>query len=595
MASAMSSEPKKSNFPARLPVRVFNWLIEDLTAGNWAEIFGGNPNVRRNVLEGFSFKPKKLEYALGQSAVTSRLSKHLQSDSSFLDQALQVWSEKTAVPAYLAMLDIDFVAERWMQFRDLLGPERFCLGLLYLRAFDNPVFIKILEREDFWQRSPGESVYELLTIPMTVWRRFIRENPGAAARLSRGLNLDIVPAAAGVLSGAGHEKTILPQKAEPESADLPKKVEKKLEKAQSELARMSGQLAGIKLENEELRRKLKENEAEFEHRLRDSAVRLKSEWFARYTGLDPKALAGEVVRLDSLLQRTKRALELQARADEEYGSVSAIRAALLEIDLSLAKIESVYANSLVVHKEVEKVKDALLDEKRRMLRLPGIRKVTGSAREGAEVELASRISLMDPVPVSLPKLNRLRDTVQHLFEAGLIDDLSELEDAVRQKRKQVMEGIYSRFDRGEAAPVRRKPCRDLDDFVGSGGSRRYVLFADGYNVLLRVHGDNEDLVRSSLTELREKFVEAVLRKSARFMKVFLVFDGVENSRDVLGNTEIIYTDKRVRSADAVIIEKVSARKDQVLLVTADEEIIAATRDHTFALIDPIDFYLFAFE
>ena len=83
----------------------------------------------------------------------------------------------------------------------------------------------------------------------------------------------------------------------------------------------------------------------------------------------------EAERLESLLQRTRRALELQRRADEEYGLISDIRAKMLEIDLSLNRIEAVYAGSLVVHKEVEKVKDALLAEKNRLLKLPGIRKV----------------------------------------------------------------------------------------------------------------------------------------------------------------------------------------------------------------------------
>jgi len=584
----------KNDLPARLPARVFSRLIEDIPAAGWAEILERNPNVRRDVLEGFSSRPKKLEYALRLPVVKARLTRHLETDSGFLDDALQVWGEEAAAPAYLGMLDSEFVAERWRQVRDLLGPERFCLGLLYIDAIDTPPFSEILEREDFWQDRHEEGVPELFSVSLAAWGQFIRENPETAALLRSELRLDQAPDKLAGAPDGGREKESAALGHEAEQADRPRKFEKKLEKVQGELARVSGQLADLKSENDELRRKLKESETDFEARLRDSAERLKNEWFARYVELDPKFLTGEAARLDSLLQRTRRAFELQARADEEYGSVSAIRAAMLEIDLSLAGIESVYANSLVVHKEVEKVKEALLDEKRRLLRLPGIRKVTGSERMGAEAEMARGINLMDPVPANLPKLNKLRDAIQLLSDAGVMDDPSELEEAVRQKRKQVMEGLYSRFDRGSAAPERAKFSRDLDEFVGAGGSRKYVLFADGYNVLLRVHGDNEDLARRGLTELREKFVEAVIRKSARFMKVFLVFDGVENSRDVRGNTEIIYTDKRVRSADAVIIEKVSARKDQVLLVTADEEIISATQNQTFALIDPIDFYLFAF-
>ena len=54
--------------------------------------------------------------------------------------------------------------------------------------------------------------------------------------------------------------------------------------------------------------------------------------------------------------------------------------------------------------------------------------------------------------------------------------------------------------------------------------------------------------------------------------------------------------KRKSSADAVIIEKITARKDKkILLVTEDEGIISSVEHRIFALINVIDFYMFLFE
>ena len=115
-------------------------------------------------------------------------------------------------------------------------------------------------------------------------------------------------------------------------------------------------------------------------------------------------------------------------------------------------------------------------------------------------------------------------------------------------------------------------------------------------MLLRVHGGDEHFSRMGFTQFREQFIEAVAARSKYFAKVYLVFDGVEDSRDVQANAEIIYTDKTKSSADAVIIERITARKDKkVLLVTGDEGIISSVQDRIFALIDVVAFYMFLFE
>jgi hypothetical protein len=261
----------------------------------------------------------------------------------------------------------------------------------------------------------------------------------------------------------------------------------------------------------------------------------------------------------------------------------------------LARIEAVYADSLVVHKEVEKVKGALLSEKKRLLKLPGINRVIETKHRGEE-EIVSRINLLDPVPSNLSGINKLLKVIAVLSEIELAGDPARLEEAVRHKKRQIMERLYSQFEPGREDQAHEGQFRRLEDFIGSGQSRSYDIFIDGYNVLLRVHGADEDLSGVRFTQLREQFIEAVAAKSRYFAKVFLVFDGVEHSRSVQANAEIIYTDKTKSSADAAIIERITARRDKkVLLVTRDEEIISSVQDKIFALVDVVAFYLFLFE
>jgi hypothetical protein len=101
---------------------------------------------------------------------------------------------------------------------------------------------------------------------------------------------------------------------------------------------------------------------------------------------------------------------------------------------------------------------------------------------------------------------------------------------------------------------------------------------------------------SSLTAVREQFIDAVARKSHLFRKIYLVFDGVEASSDHRGNLEVIYSDKtRGQTADAVIIDALKKRRDrQTLLVTADRGILDATDGHVYAIVDPYYFYAFIF-
>ncbi|SPF44980.1 hypothetical protein SBDP1_520035 [Syntrophobacter sp. SbD1] len=583
----MESGLKTNEILSKLPARFYERIIRDIPSSAWVLILTSDPILKKVVLEGFSLQPAKFSRMVLQPPIMNRLRRELQTNEKFFEKILAQWKEEqTAVVSYLGMLDSDFIAQNIWKLRDLLGPERFCIGLCALGLQAVQRVAETVVEEDFWSKLPDADLFELLVPTLTVWGEFIEKHPGLSADFlqSQEGNSFLFD-----IEGGQTEQ----EKPGAESKEPFKKVEKKLKKAQLDLVHIGEQLSGARGENEDLRKRIKGYETEFEKKLADAVSRIRREWFERYQHFDREGAVKEAERLESLLQRTRRALELQKKADEEYGVISDIRAKLLEIDLSLNRIEAVYADSLVVHKEVEKVKEALLTEKSRLSKLPGIRKVLGTPH-GNGGDIVARINLLDPIPANLPKMNNLRKMAQSLCEIGLVSDTAQLEEAVRHKRRQILERLYSKFE-----PERRKRAPDprfLEDFISSGQSRRYELFIDGYNVLLRVQEGDEHSLRPGFTQFREQFIEAVAAKGKYFAKVYLVFDGVEDSRDLQANTEIIYTDKTRRSADAVIIERIAARKDKkVLLVTADEGIISVVEDRIFALVDVVDFYMYLFE
>ena len=580
----MSKSLEDSGFLPKMPVQFYELVIRDISAPAWGRIFEANPDEKKKVLEGYSIRSAKSSQIFHRPPVSERLCRQLQTNGAFLQKVLAVWrGERPAEISYLAMLSADFISKNLWKLRDLFGPARLCAGLFSLGLQGLDRLIETMEADDFWSRAPEPALFDILVPTLSIWGEFIESHPEISERFLEST------------AGGGFLFDLEDCSKEGEQEEGPfKKVEKKLRKVQSELGRATEQLGVLRSENEALRKRMKECETEFEKRLGTALSVKRKEWFERYQSLDRQGAAREAERLESLLQRTRRALELQKRADEEYGVLADIRAKLLEIDLALNRIESVYAGSLVVHREVEKVKEALLDEKARLLKLPGIGKIIGSSDAGAG-EIVSRINLLEPVPANLPRLIELRKMAGALSEIGLTGDPARIEDAVKHKRRQILERLYFQFEPSKNAG-RQKGARYLDDFIKSEESRRYELFIDGYNVLLRSHAEGGHFPRGELTKFRNRFIEAVSTKSKHFAKVWLVFDGVEESRTVAANMQIIYTDKAISSADEVLIEKISARKHRKsLLVTADEGIISAVGDHVFALIDVADFYMFLFE
>lgn len=586
----MKSSPKDDEIFSKLPAKFYERIIRDVPSTTWVRILGSDPILKKRVLEGFSLQQGKISRMLYQPRIMSRLRRELQTDKIFFEKIFAEWEEEqSATVSYLAMLDSDFIAKNLWKIRALLGAERFCLGLYSLGLLDRQWAADAVQEDNARAGPPDVDLFDLLAPTLYVWGGFIEKNPGLSKRFLESTQ------GAGFVFDMEGEQIEQRTRQDPELKERFGKVEKKLQKTRLELISAGEQVSSLRRENENLRKKIREFEAEFEKKLSDSLAQKRKEWFERYQDLDREGAAKEAGRLESVLQRTRRALELQRRADEEYGLISDIREKLLEIDLSLGHIEAVYADSLVIHKEVEKVKEALLTEKDRLLKLPGIRKVIGTHHAGAS-QILALINLLDPIPVNLPKINKLLKMAGTLSEIGLASDPVQVEEAARHKKRQILERLYSQFEPGREERPSETRFRHLEDFIGAGQSRRYDLFIDGYNVLLRAHGAGGHVSRMDFTQFREQFIEAVAAKSRYFAEVYLVFDGVEDSRTVQANVQIIYTDKTKSSADAVIIEKIVARKDKkILLVTGDEGIISSVQDRIFALIDVAAFYMFLFE
>jgi hypothetical protein len=586
----VKSSPKNDEIFSKLPARFYERIIRDVPTTTWVRILASDPILKKRVLEGFSLQPGKFSRMLYQPQIMSRLRRELQTDKIFFEKIFAEWKEEqSATVSYLAMLDSDFIAENRWKIRDLLGVERFCLGLYSLGLLNRQWAADAVQEDNARTGPPDVGLFDLLAPTLSVWGEFVEEHPDLSKRFLESTQ------GAGFVFDMEGEQIEQRTRHDPELKERFGKVEKKLQKTRLELTSAGEQLSSLRRENESLRKKIRGFEAEFEKKLSDSLAQKRKEWFERYQDLDREGAEKEAERLESLLQRTRRALELQKRADEEYGLISDIRKKLLEIDLSLDQIEAVYADSLVVHKEVEKVKEALLTEKDRLLKLPGIRKLIGSHHAGGS-QIVALINLLDPIPVNLPKINKLLKMVGTLSEIGLVSDPAQMEEAVRHKKRQILERLYSLFEPGREERPPETQFRHLEDFIGAGQSRRYDLFIDGYNVLLRVHGAGGHFSRMDFTQFREQFIEAVAAKSRYFSEVYLVFDGVEDSRTVQANVQIIYADKTKSSADAVIIEKITARKDKnILLVTGDEGIISSVQYRIFALIDVAAFYMFLFE
>lgn len=574
-----------------LPAAFFERIVRDIPLGTWTDMLENDLTLRDSLFEGLSGRIEKLVRTLHQPQGIARLRRELNEDRRALEDVLIAWGEeKLSLLAFLEMLDRGFLLENWERVKDFLGPERFFAGLCILSLTEEKE-VRDLIGDDFWERRAEPEILDVVVPVFDLWKIFVQERPEAQNWLSSPVKTP------GGEAKRPNGKTLGREEPQPKETERLKKLQKKYDKAEEENLRLSEQLDRVRKENEELRNKAAEWENAFDRKFEEAMARERSDRFRRYRDIEEGPLEEASNRLASLIKRAERAFELQRKADEQYGLASVVRQELMQVESHLREIERIYADSLLIHSEVTKVKEALLKEKKRLYAIPGIEKVLGSrSPRSPSLNLLEEIRLLEPLPENLFKIVRLRGVADQLGALGIGDDPQEMAEELEQKKRQIFEALYACYP-PSPPPAKDRGFRDLDEFVQSGRSLEYDLYVDGYNIILRMVGKEKSRSGFSLTALREQFIEAVSRKSRFFRKVFLVFDGIENSRDRRGNVDIVYTNNPGgTSADAVIIYDLKKRKDhRALLVTADEEIIRATEERVYAVIAPYHFHMFVFD
>lgn len=577
-----------------LPAAFFECILRDIPVSAWMALLQTNPTLRESLLEGFSSRPDKVARFIRQPQAVARLRRFLNSSREALDDILLLWSEEClSVPSFLEMLDYGFLVENFERLKDFLGPERFFAGLCVLGIEGEEIRDMVRNDPDFWKRREGPEAVEPLIPVWNLWRDFVALFPKAREWMEESsMHLPTPPAEQAPTEE--QESGNQPQKQE----ERHRKIDKRLEKAHDDLVRLREEIARQRKENEEQRKKLAEWETSFEQKL-DAAMAIhRRERNLRYQGIEEQPLEEAKKRLESILRRAERAFELQRQADERFGLLAAVRQELLSVELYLKEIERIYSDSLVVHNEVARVKEALILEKKRLFSLPGIEKALGAdPSHPLSRSLLTEIRLIEPLPESLFQVARFRKIIGHLTALELVEDAQTLSEELERKKRQIFETLYARFHPPDEAAAPERQSRDFDEFTRSGRSKDYDLFVDGYNIILRDPGEKRTRTGFSLTALREEFIDALQGKSRLFGKVCLVFDGIENSRDRRGNMDIIFTDNpHGTTADSVIIHELKRRREQpALLVTSDEEIIRETEGRVYAVVDPFDFHMFVFD
>lgn len=592
----MGQDQLFASLPITLPAAFYERLIRDIPAPDWVALIRSEPSIKELIFDGFSTRPDKLARLVRQPQVEVRLRRLLQLDLGFMGLALELWGHsRLMLVAFVEMLDMAFIIDNWTSLKDLVGPERFiaCLALLGLLE-DQDIVGRL--NEQFWVRDLNAETLEILLPAAEVWDELRTEDPRAAELLGQDL-WPPKPAGDGLAIPDGSKDQTQQLQRE---QDRRKKVEAKLERAESNRRDLREELKKSRTETELLKKRLERLEQDFDARLHTELDQERSRWFNRYRGVEAEDLGrlhDERTRLDELFQKAERALELQAKADQEYGLVGDIGRRLIRLELYLRELERVHMDSLVVHTEVKRVRQALQVEQKRLLRLPAIDRVLAihpnliAADEGRR-----KIRFMESVPENLETLSKIKQALEQLAGLDLVPDLESIASDLDHKRRQIQETLYHRFHADVPADVSRSAI-SLDELVQSGESRKYDLYVDGYNIVLRLLGDRPAGDNRSLAGLREAFIEKVLAKRHLFRKIFLVFDGVEGSRERHGNVAIIYSDKRYDiNADAVIMEALRKRRDKMsLLVTADREIITATEKRLFGIIEPLHYYSLLFD
>ena len=595
-----------------LPPSFYERLIKDIPKKTWLQLIQGEPALKRHLCKGFP--GGKLHLHFDRPALRARLHRLLRSEPDLLERVLDIWQdEQPASVSFLAMMDEEVFLDRWRIVRDFMGPERLRASLQVLDLLEKDPIRDILRQEDFWTREARDECVRLALPACSLLKDYAQQNSRAAEALVQFLDMPREgphppPASP---SPEGEKPEDAPQaegspRRDPDERRS-RKLERKLskmrgeeEKLRADTARLRRENESLKQENDGLRQDLSRWKESLEDRVEEALQNERARWFQRYREAGvPEDLPDDSLeeRFQAVRRKADQALECQRQADERYGTVSAIRRRLLDLELYLREMDRIASDSLMVHPEVSRARKMLVQERERLLELPGMEKVLGGKKSPPySADLPEKLRRLEAVPENLPGIVQLEDIVKQLSRIEVLDE-EEARFVSREaahKKRQILASLYQRF---HPEPQRRPSARSMEEFVRSGESRSHDVYVDAYNILLTAYGHGGDQSPASLASMRERFIAAASLKKGLFRTLHLFFDGLEENRDRQGNLVIVYSDKSLGStADSMIIQAIQSRRDsKALLVTADREIIQAVQEKVHALVDPLHFFAFLFD
>ncbi len=577
----MKIDLSKVNFPREFYASVLEGINPELFFESTSEY----PELQSTIFEGFSLSRKKMKRIMSQGEIKSRIRNLARHSSRFLDFLIRLWGkEHKETIQFFRCLNPEFIWENFDRFKDVFGPADFFCVLYNVEVSDEETDITRRFGEDFWERKLEVSL-EFLA-PLTMVSKFLvhDDDPGPEESQKESGTNAIVE----------------------ESRGARKKLEKKLKKQQEAIKGLEARIEKLNKRHKkdvetieryrqqvaECRRELEHKKSRMDEVVRREKRRVIRELFANYEDVSMEQdLDSLNVSLDSIFEQADRALRLQQEADREYGKISELRTKLMKLEQYLDEISKIYADSVLIHSEVRKVKRLLDRQKEKILSLPRSELLLSERRDSWEQQIVKKISLLEPSLKSLRKLKHIKSSVTELDDIGLDIDARYIRSAIEKREYTILRYLSEKFC-AEIDPAGEiEIVEDFNKFITSNTSKSYDLYVDAYNILLSAN-DNRPIPEDIFREMRENFTRAIINLGPNFKHVYLVFDGRGFDKERHGNVDIIFADRfRGESADEIIIRLIRRRKDnRAVLATADREIIKQSEENVFATIEPHNFF-----
>lgn len=586
--------------PPILGERAARWIVSHLTPDGFFSLMrlAEEQEEGRAALSGFRLRPDAVRRPAVREALEARL----------------IGVLLTCEIVRAGLFFVSFPDARWYRWAEVLAAhdESWLLKnwRALLRATADPALAVALILDD---RLSLAARGERLARTMRVWSGGLAPEPALlpeAWRNWQGLFLEDAPRATGSVGESPLEK------AEARAAELERRLrqaerefarhfkaeerwESRRAKLKAELADRQARIRELNADMKTLRRRASALEADFAAEVGARVAEAYADLCKGDRGLEAilgDALGGHAISLE---ERVESALSSQARLDFRYGTQSAVRARLGELEGRLQAVEHALADAIVPAQVLVRMREELRGEISRWReRLP--------AEERPEFPLAAALlSEARILPVNqegLSGLERLledlhRPPLERLLAAEERDTLSQRLGELLDERRKIWQGreIAGR------PPVRVEHFRveeiaDLSAFVFRHKEvcAQGIILVDGYNVI-KSSAEWAALERRDFQGARGRFCDLWERRSMDWHQVEVVFDGQEDHMHVgeRGRLSVVFTDDRAATqrADLYIaarIQQLHAKETdrKRFLVTADQALRAAVVEWCDYFIEP---------